>query len=294
MKYELKKRINNLKISDYQEMSPGSVSILTEGFKEEYIKYILSRWDTKREQKRLIGILREKYIDKRFDAPLGVPLSGLSVPAFFDEMELDIDCGELINLDGDIQPITRKEMEDIIEQEGFLPTIYHQIPLAFDSVEEEVEYLRELLEEDSKEITTLQEEINRLKGSGEEYQEPASENGVASDEDKVSDGTLESFQERNSVLEDKMATCEEKKRGLSPQQAALFVHALAEFCKFTTKRKRDDLAPMVSQLFGWGKKSAYNKMTEGYQGNDREAVATIFDTIWPEFASFLRTFDKLH
>lgn len=51
---------------------------------------------------------------------------------------------------------------------------------------------------------------------------------------------------------------------------------------------------MVSQLFGWGEKSVYNKMTEGYQGDDRGAVATIFDNIWPEFASFLRTFDKLH
>lgn len=94
---------------------------------------------------------------------------------------------------------------------------------------------------------------------------------------------------------------EEKHSGLTAKQAALFGHALAEFCEstecpsFATKRKREDLAPMVSKLFGWGQKSIYNKMTEGYNNNDRKAVADVFADVWPAFANYVTdTFDRRH
>lgn len=85
----------------------------------------------------------------------------------------------------------------------------------------------------------------------------------------------------------------EKKKGLSPNQAALFGHALAEFCELSYTNKREQLAPMTHKLFGYGESKQYNHMTEGYQSADRETVASIFDGIWPKFAAFVRnTFDK--
>lgn len=84
-----------------------------------------------------------------------------------------------------------------------------------------------------------------------------------------------------------------KWKQLSREQVALFCHALAEYCKFAQKTKQDDIAPMAHKLFGIGYKSAYNLMVSGYSKEDREHVAKIFDTIWPQFAEFImNTFDK--
>lgn len=84
-----------------------------------------------------------------------------------------------------------------------------------------------------------------------------------------------------------------KWKQLSRGQVALFCHALAEYCKFAQKTKQDDIAPMAHKLFGIGYKSAYNLMVSGYSKKDREHVAKIFDTIWPQFAEFImNTFDK--
>ena len=111
---------------------------------------------------------------------------------------------------------------------------------------------------------------------------------------KSEQGTLFAEIEGQNNQNKEIADFCEKTNGLTPKQAALFGHALAEFCKFTQKRKRDDLAPMVNKLFGWGAKSIYNKMTEGYSDYEREDIAQVFDNIWPEFANYLRTFDKRH
>ncbi len=114
-----------------------------------------------------------------------------------------------------------------------------------------------------------------------------------------SENTLKEAQAKNRQLEETIKNYQEKQKGLNPEQAALFGHALAEFCSsdkfcaFATKRKRNDLAPMVHRLFGWGSASVYNKMT-AYQKNDREAVASVFDEIWPEFALFVRSIEKRH
>lgn len=84
-----------------------------------------------------------------------------------------------------------------------------------------------------------------------------------------------------------------KWKQLSREQVALFCHALAEFCKFAQKTKQGDIAPMAHKLFGIGKKSVYNLMVSGYSKAEREHVAKIFETIWPQFADFImNTFDK--
>lgn len=84
-----------------------------------------------------------------------------------------------------------------------------------------------------------------------------------------------------------------KWKHLSREQVALFCNALAEYCKFDKKTKKDDIAPMAHKLFGIGNKSAFNLMVSGYSKADREQVAKIFDTIWPQFADFImNTFEK--
>ena len=96
-------------------------------------------------------------------------------------------------------------------------------------------------------------------------------------------------------LTEELETLKQKEKGLTAKQAALFGHALAVFCEFEQQKKELHLSPMVHQLFGWGQKSVLNKMTEGYAAADREAVARIFETVWPAFADFVRnTFDKRH
>lgn len=138
-------------------------------------------------------------------------------------------------------------------------------------------------------------EDNELQLPSSEPSSPASSPLNAELQSKVDSLQDTILQQRATIGEQaaKIKVLEEKQKGLNPEQAALFGHALAEFCesdgfcKFTKKRKREDLAPMVHSLFGWGQASVYNKMT-GYAKADREAVAAIFAEIWPEFADFIK------
>lgn len=308
MKYSLKKRINALSIEDLQDMSHRSVCRLTDGFKEPYIRYIVARESTKQAQKDVLNILKTKKRDyDKENNPLGINPFFLRCPQFFDDMEFDIDCNKLIDNDGIIESVTLEEQEDIIkENNGHLPTIYQQMPLDFENVEEEINYLKEQIESSCKTITDLQEEINRLKQENKELEErysiseetlneifPSDEKPQVHVEQSIDTEQKQTIEELHKTIQE----YQEKVKGLNPQQAALFGHALAEFCAsdtfcvFTSKRKREDLAPMVNKLFGWGEKSVYNKMT-AYQQDDREAVASVFDVIWPQFANFVRRLEK--
>lgn len=84
-----------------------------------------------------------------------------------------------------------------------------------------------------------------------------------------------------------------KAKGLTREQAPLFVHALATYLKFNFTNKKASLAPLTNKLFGWGVSSMEKRLTEGYSTADRNYVADLFKELKPEFAEHIKNFDKL-
>lgn len=80
---------------------------------------------------------------------------------------------------------------------------------------------------------------------------------------------------------------EQREKILLSKQTVLFVHALAEWGHFSYKNIKEDLGPIVHQLFGVGLQSAKNKFSEGYSKEDKERVANIFGEVAPEFSDFI-------
>ena len=77
---------------------------------------------------------------------------------------------------------------------------------------------------------------------------------------------------------------------LHTKHKVLFVHALAKWGNFSYTNMKDDLGPIVHQLFGVGLKSAQNKFSEGYEAEDKALIANIFSEVAPDFANFIRSF----
>lgn len=86
---------------------------------------------------------------------------------------------------------------------------------------------------------------------------------------------------------------EEVAKGLTTSQAALFVEALSQYMKFELfTNKQKTLGPLGAKLFGKGAQSMKNKLSAGYAKKDREAVASLFDELQPEFAQHIRKFES--
>lgn len=84
---------------------------------------------------------------------------------------------------------------------------------------------------------------------------------------------------------------EQREKTLLSKQMVLFVHALANWGNFSYTNMKEDLGPIVHQLFGVGLQSAKNKFSEGYSTEDRNTVAAIFSAIAPDFADYIRSFN---
>lgn len=84
---------------------------------------------------------------------------------------------------------------------------------------------------------------------------------------------------------------EQREKTLLSRQAVLFVHALAEWGNFSYTNMKEDLGPIVYQLFGVGLQSAKNKFGV-YSTEDRNTVADIFNEVAPAFADFIRSFGR--
>ncbi|MBO5630477.1 MAG: hypothetical protein J5965_15545 [Aeriscardovia sp.] len=83
---------------------------------------------------------------------------------------------------------------------------------------------------------------------------------------------------------------EPQENRLTASQAALFCHALADKMGFSYRNKKEEIAPMVNKLFGYGIASIKNKLCGGYSQKDRDYIASIFDDLYPDFSDFVKSF----
>lgn len=166
-------------------------------------------------------------------------------------------------------------------------------------IKEAIKYIKEHYptkkENDSKEKSTESPLTSGTDNPQKKIQELESNLNKANNIIEQQPTCIKQLETKCMPVEDLEADLEElrKWKQLPREQVALFCHALAEFSEFSKKNKLEDLAPMAHNLFGIGVKSAYNMMVSGYSKEDREAVAKIFEVVWPDFNKFiLNTFDR--
>lgn len=259
---DLLDRIKRLDVQTIRNMSHEVIARLTHNFDEILVKNMLYTATTNYQQRKLIKIIKKAYKSWKKDTDMlwGSMPQLESYPEYMEELQTDIECGLVITEKG------------VFEENRVRLTISlvpsNAVPLkAFQK---------------GSQSALSKDEVNS-------HQIPATASPVQNSEQQ---SVIELQDARIKELE---ADLEElrKWKHLSREQVALFCHALAEYCEFVQKTKQDDIAPMAHELFGIGKKSAYNLMVSGYSKEDREHVAQIFESIWPPFADFiLNTFDK--
>lgn len=166
-------------------------------------------------------------------------------------------------------------------------------------IKEAIKYITEHYptnkDDDSKEKSTESPQTLETENLQKKIQELESNLNKANNIIEQQKTCIKQLETKCMPVEDLEADLEElrKWKQLPREQVALFCHALAEFSEFSKKNKLEDLAPMAHNLFGIGVKSAYNMMVSGYSKVDREAVAKIFEVVWPDFNKFiLNTFDR--
>lgn len=100
----------------------------------------------------------------------------------------------------------------------------------------------------------------------------------------------EKIRQENEALKEQVNKYEKNKTGmtlgLNQTQAALFGLALANSFGFNYRNKKE-LAPMIHELFGWGKSKIEKKLCEGFSKDDKEKLCTIFKTLSPTLCTML-------
>lgn len=100
----------------------------------------------------------------------------------------------------------------------------------------------------------------------------------------------EKIRQENEALKEQVNKYEKNKTGmtlgLNQTQAALFGLALANSFGFNYRNKKE-LAPMIHELFGWGKSKIEKKLCEGFSKDDKEKLCTIFKTLSPTLYTML-------
>ena len=80
-----------------------------------------------------------------------------------------------------------------------------------------------------------------------------------------------------------------KVKGLTTAQAGLFCESLLAYHRCTYSNKKETIAPLANSLFGWAP-STMERNVSSHTKDDREYVAKLFETIDPEFCSFVKNY----
>lgn len=91
------------------------------------------------------------------------------------------------------------------------------------------------------------------------------------------------LQARIKELEEELESYKEKEKGINQHLTALFGIKLAELLGITYTNKKS-LAPVLSKLFGWGKRKLEQELCKFFSNEDDLELANIFGELSPDVA----------
>lgn len=217
---ELRDRIARLSVQNILLMRSESMELLTDGFREPFVRLILAKSASVTGQREIMSAIKECYGDCYLTS---------DYPSYFKVIDFDLDCEILITADE-----------------------------------------------------------NTTSSTSEKHTSKAK-----SDESARYQARIKELEAENKALKETVSDCKEKVKGLSREQAALFVLSMARTYGFHVSNKKEQLAPVIHELFGWGVASAGKRLCEGFNAEDVETVAKIFEELAPKLVKTIRNKGEL-
>ena len=155
-------RIKNLNVSLIKDMSSDVMLMMTDGYDESLVRNVLCVGKTNDEQRKIIKYIKEKYKcwKKETDMLWGTPANPEKYPKFILAMQMDIECGMVVTVEGSVPASQSKPIvippiigESLSKLKGSSAVV----------VEDSTLNQRAIIEEKDKRIEELEAEVEELK-----------------------------------------------------------------------------------------------------------------------------------
>ena len=160
-------RIKNLNVSLIKDMSSDVMLMMTDGYDESLVRNVLCVGKTNDEQRKIIKYIKEKYKcwKKETEMLWGTPANPEKYPKFILAMQMDIECGMVVTVDGSVPASQSKPIvippiigESLSKLKGSSAVV----------VEDSTLNQRAIIEEKDKRIEELEAEVEELKQQRED------------------------------------------------------------------------------------------------------------------------------
>lgn len=155
--------------------------------------------------------------------------------------------------------------------------------------EETGEFYFEPIEDDDTEITDLFDDMKEVYPSAHTETEFHHDNNHVESEIEKLKKELDKVKEEKEHLEEELGEYMERnqnRRGINKHLVAVLGRKLAPKLGINVKNKKD-LAPVLSQLFGWGKRQLEQEMFTLIKEEDELELANILGSLSPELAKYI-------
>jgi FtsZ-binding cell division protein ZapB len=285
---DLLERIKRLDVEIIEEMSPEVMARLTHNFEELLVRHLLYTATTNSEQRKLIKLIKNGYKSWKGDTPihLGSLSPFIAVPEYMNDLQMDIECGNVITEKGTFSENSARLKVSLIPMGiGSSKPLQKLSSSALQTDEGKKAATNQSGLTDQSYIESLNKQLAELKteNASLKAKNDALENQSELDEARR---TIKELREEADHWKDELAAYKERNQnrsGINRLQTAHFGLIVAPLLGINVTNKKE-LAPMLSKLFGWGKRSMEQQLCNYVSKEDEMEVAKIFGDLSPELA----------
>ena len=262
-------RIKKLDVITIEKMSSETMRRVTDGFDESLIRNMLYIGKGNPEQRRIIKTVKNKYNEwNQSNNFLWIE----EYPEFIEELQMDIECGLVVTVNGSFPESEAKPVKPIPET---------------------VQEADKTNEEKDKLISELKQEVANYKGEVEKYKNELKQykkDQEITKQQSTDTDDKEGLRENVLTLEEEIADMEQR-QGIDAPKAALLVRiACSKLGGLPTNR--ENAWPLINNLWGCGENIAKRRLRESVKESTVESLAKLFDEVSPKIAGIIRVEGK--
>ncbi len=160
-------RIRNLNVSLIENMSPKVMVMMTDRFDESLVRNVLCAGKTNDEQRIIFRCIKKnyEYWKKGINMLWGTPSNPGTYPDFIFELQMDIECGMIVTVEGSVP---ESQSKPIVTPPVLGNSLRQLKGLSETVADDSTQKLRAIIEEKEKRIAALEAEVEELKQNKEE------------------------------------------------------------------------------------------------------------------------------
>lgn len=270
---DLLKRIENVDFLTISKMSPEVLLRLTDNFKEQMVLKLVARGNTNTSQRIILSSVLKAYEENQKKTnPLWGMWGSEKYPEYLENLQLDIECRRLIIDEEEEQKKNDKMMD------GYMAN-HTMTKEDIDKAISDTESITVTDEKSPEKIAALEERIKELKA---EIKKLKSENKELKEQQTSTDDhdEIDGLKEEIEYLKTETGKLTSKEAAILTITACYHAGGLPP--------NRENLYPILTNLFGVGESLAKRRLREGINEKDVESLAKCFDEVSPVIARTLR------